>query len=275
MSSSCAFNTTCWTLILDAAKTCEIQSRPALESLCKTYWEPLYAYARSCGKTHQDAQDTTQAFFEHLLEKNLPGRVTPGLGRFRCFLLASLRNFMIAEHRNANCVKRGGEVGEHLSLEEARHLVATPSEAETAFDRQWAHTLIQLALDFKALVFSRFVDGRTLSVDVEAMIKHVCDKSSRHHLISADLREQMARLATTAIDDRHVCCGHDLVEILALALRGTIGPSSNGADADTLESTLRAGWQWHDLGATILYREVREWEASHRPFVIFGVIPVV
>lgn len=206
MSSASAFNTTCWTLILDAAKTSEIQSRPALEALCTTYWEPLYAYTRSCGKTHQDAQDTTQAFFEHLLEKNLPGRVTPGLGRFRSFLLTSLRNFMIAEHRNANRLKRGGESGPHLPLEDAYDLPATPSEAETAFDRQWAHTLIQLALDQLAAQqmeignSARFAVLRPLLLEPERGAAAQTALASHLDMSEGSIRTALSRLRSTFRD---------------------------------------------------------------------------
>ena len=112
------FNTTCWTVILDSAKSDPAESRPALQSLCQTYWEPLYSYARRSGQSHENAQDITQSFFKHLLEKNLPGHADPGLGRFRSYLLSSLRHFMVDYHRSSKSLKRGGQV-EHVPFNSA------------------------------------------------------------------------------------------------------------------------------------------------------------
>jgi RNA polymerase sigma-70 factor (ECF subfamily) len=48
---------------------------------------------RRQGTNHHDAQDLTQAFFGKLLEKNYLGDVSRDKGRFRTFLLASLKHF--------------------------------------------------------------------------------------------------------------------------------------------------------------------------------------
>lgn len=144
------FHTTRWTLVLDAARTDGDQSRPALEYLCRTYWKPLYAYARRSGKCHDDAQDSIQAFFEYLLKKNLAGRADPEVGRFRTFLLSSLRHFMLTEHRDATTQKRGGNVSLHIPFDESFENLAEFSDNETpaaAYERKWAHTLVNLALD--------------------------------------------------------------------------------------------------------------------------------
>jgi DNA-directed RNA polymerase specialized sigma24 family protein len=144
------FSTTCWTVILDAAKTDASASRPALEVLCRQYWEPLYAFVRGCGKTHPDAEDTTQGFFHHLLGTNLHGRAVPERGRFRSFLLTALKNFMFSEHETATTLKRGGTSGAPIALEdvpENTESLQTLETSATAFDRKWAHTVINIALD--------------------------------------------------------------------------------------------------------------------------------
>ena len=145
-----SFSTTRWTLVLDAAKTTEGDNRQALDVLCRQYWEPLYCFARRDGYSHQDAQDSTQAFFEHLLESNLPARATPELGRFRAFLLKAFQHFLAKEYRDATRIKRGGEDATHLSMDEYPILheeVLSTDSPERSFDRKWAHTLLNLALD--------------------------------------------------------------------------------------------------------------------------------
>lgn len=65
----------------------------ALAQLCQTYWTPLYAFVRSRGSSTHDAQDLTQSFFAYLIEHKIYARADRRKGRFRSFLLASLKNF--------------------------------------------------------------------------------------------------------------------------------------------------------------------------------------
>src|SRR5277367_426319 len=104
------FHPTHWTVVLAAGDTQSPDSARALETLCQTYWFPLYAYVRRQGLDAHEAQDLTQAFFEHLLEKKALGRVDPEKGKFRSFLLASLNNFLNNERDKARRLKRGGGV---------------------------------------------------------------------------------------------------------------------------------------------------------------------
>ena len=99
--------TTQWSQVLAARDGSDTEARRALEGLCQTYWSPLYAYARSLGHDADDAQDLTQGFFAHLLEKEILQRVEPSKGRFRSFLLASLKNFIAHQHRKESTLKRG------------------------------------------------------------------------------------------------------------------------------------------------------------------------
>ena len=141
------FATTQWSLVLRAAQTEDSAARSALELLCRRYWFPLYAFARRRVVTVHEAQDLTQEFFLRLLEKNSLAAASPERGRFRSFLLTSLKNFLANEWDRAIAQKRGGsrqrlsldwEVGESkLSLEPAH--TDTP---EREFERQWALTLL-------------------------------------------------------------------------------------------------------------------------------------
>jgi RNA polymerase sigma factor (sigma-70 family) len=87
----------------------------ALGELYKIYWYPLYAYVRRRGHTSEETQDLTQGFFLHLLEHKTLGRADPLKGKFRSFLLGSLKNYLSSEAERARCLKRGGEV-EFISL---------------------------------------------------------------------------------------------------------------------------------------------------------------
>src|ERR1700685_525809 len=102
------FATTRWSLVLAAGQRSSPQSSAALATLCENYWYPLYAYVRRRGHDADEAQDFTQAFFARLLEKNDLAAADPGRGRFRSFLLASLKHFLANEWEMARAGNRGG-----------------------------------------------------------------------------------------------------------------------------------------------------------------------
>lgn len=141
------FETTNWTLILRAADLQGSQGRSALDQLCQAYWQPLYAWVRGMGLGHEDAQDRTQAFFQHLLEKNLHSEVHPSRGRFRTWLIALLKHFMLNEMRYEKAQKRGGEERQDIVLEEAVDQIIDTATPDKAFERKWAHAVLANALE--------------------------------------------------------------------------------------------------------------------------------
>jgi RNA polymerase sigma factor (sigma-70 family) len=140
----------------------------ALTALCETYWYPLYAFLRGRGSTVEDAQDLTQAFFARVLEKHALRQADPARGRFRSFLLTSLKNFASNEHDRATTRKRGGGVPA-VSLEfetaEGRFQMEPPSHEtpERIFDRRWALTLLDQVLS--RLEAEMLASGRTTHFD--------------------------------------------------------------------------------------------------------------
>ena len=141
------FATTHWTVVLAAGRRHTPQSDHALEELCRTYWFPLYAYVRRRGHNKEDAEDSVQAFFTRFLEKNYLAGLSAERGRFRAFLLASLKHFLINEWKKSQRLKRGG--GEkNLSLDwqtaDTQFQVAATNEPspDKAFDREWALALL-------------------------------------------------------------------------------------------------------------------------------------
>ncbi len=146
------FVTTRWTLVLSAGHGSSPQADRALGELCQTYWYPLYAYVRRRGHSKEDSEDLVQGFFERFLEKNYLEGLDAGRGRFRAFLLASLKHFLANEWDKVARQKRGGGM-QHLSLnwqdaDERFHL--EPSHhlsPDIAFDREWALTLLERVIN--------------------------------------------------------------------------------------------------------------------------------
>ncbi len=145
-----AFRTTQWSLVLEAGSDDSRLAGAALEQLCRRYWYPLYVWIRRSGYAHADAADLTQAFFARLLENKVLLGLTPGGARFRSFLLAALKNFLINEWQSANRIKRGG--GKQIvSLDESADELyrVGPADHDTPeglFEKRWALSVIELAM---------------------------------------------------------------------------------------------------------------------------------
>lgn len=139
------FATTCWSAVLEAGQDSE-SGRQALESLCRTYWFPVYALIRRRGFDPETARDFTQAFFVRFLERDGFARVCRQRGCFRSYLSRAVHHFLADEWDRARTLKRGGGVKvvrfESGGVEE-RFLEAPPGlTPDRMFDRQWALTLM-------------------------------------------------------------------------------------------------------------------------------------
>jgi RNA polymerase sigma factor (sigma-70 family) len=145
------FRTTHWSVVLLSAQTQAPGSRTALADLCRLYWYPLYAFVRRRGYSPEDAQDLTQGFFLSLLERKSLRRVSPEKGKFRSFLLASLKNYLSDAFDRDNSAKRGGQI-EFVALdfqdgEERYHdEQADDLSPEKVFDARWALILLSHAM---------------------------------------------------------------------------------------------------------------------------------
>jgi RNA polymerase sigma factor (sigma-70 family) len=129
-------------------------AQAALAELCQTYWAPLYGFVRSRGYTEHDAQDLTQSFFAYLIEHKIYARVDRQKGRFRSFLLASLKNFLADASDRERTLKRGG--GQNFlplheeQIKEAESVFQNHRSASTEellFDRSWAEALVTAGLE--------------------------------------------------------------------------------------------------------------------------------
>ena len=146
------FATTRWSLVLDAREGGPRLSEQALTELCESYWYPLYAFVRRQGHSAEDAADLTQEYFAKLLEKDYLQDVRPEAGRFRSFLLVSLKHFLYNEWDKEKAQKRGGHL-RRIPLDgdsaETRYTVEpvdlrTP---EDLYERRWAMTVLERVLD--------------------------------------------------------------------------------------------------------------------------------
>jgi RNA polymerase sigma factor (sigma-70 family) len=145
------FNTTHWSVVLLAGEVQNPEADAALESLCRCYWYPLYAYIRRKGYSQHDAQDLTQDFFARLLERNYVRLAKAERGRFRSFLLKSLSHFLVNDWVRRQAQKRGNgqrlvSIQEQDAEERYQQEPASGVSAETLYDRRWALAVVGTAL---------------------------------------------------------------------------------------------------------------------------------
>lgn len=159
------FSTTRWSLVFAAG---DDQNSDALEVLCRSYRPAVVAWLRRHRETPEDAEDLAQDFFERLLQKRLLARADPQRGRFRSFLLTSLRNFWLNELERRGGQRRGGN---QLSVDVDENQLSHPGESpEQAFDRAFVQSLLALAL--------KRLERETRTAGRGAMFEHL-----RHFLI--------------------------------------------------------------------------------------------
>jgi len=145
------FTETRWSKVVLASQGHSAPSRQALEELCQRYWHSIFGFLRRDGCSPEDAEDLTQQFFMKFLSKNALGVADPSKGRFRNFLLRSLKNFRIDEARKSNTRKReGGKTIIATNLGEGeQHYEQHPDPnltPEKLYDCQWMITLLDQAL---------------------------------------------------------------------------------------------------------------------------------
>jgi RNA polymerase sigma-70 factor (ECF subfamily) len=187
-------------------------SRAALAQLCQTYWPPLYTYVRARGHARPDAQDLTQGFFAYLIEHRIYTRTDREKGKFRAFLLASLKNFLADARDREQRLKRGGGQGfmplDEATADAAESLFAThvspaaadPAAEDQVFERSWAQTLVAKALESLAAAYQAegketlFTELKTFLTVGAAPLPTYAELAARLAVAESTLRSHVTRL---------------------------------------------------------------------------------
>ena len=208
MTRSGLFASTRWTMILEAGDSAAAssQSMSALTELCRIYWRPLYLFLRREGYTAEDAQDLTQGFFAHLIETRAYAHADREKGRFRSFLLGTLKHFVANVRDRERAQKRGGGmIPEQLDEKAIAELEAQVGRTEKwnadhVYEREWAASLLRQTLDRLAQECALAGKGPLfdhlkpyLSATGEAAIPYE-EIAQRLHRPATTLRSDVARL---------------------------------------------------------------------------------
>ena len=142
------FQMTQWSMVIAAGDSQSPAQLDALNQLCSMYRPAVLTFIQRTGCTREEAEDITQDFFLHLQQKKSLATVNRDKGRFRSFLLASLRNFLSNHRVKMAAQKRGGQVT-IIPLE--RETDARPESTiasldmppDQEWDWMWAQTVLQ------------------------------------------------------------------------------------------------------------------------------------
>jgi RNA polymerase sigma-70 factor (ECF subfamily) len=139
-----AFDSTAWSVVAGAQAGDRDLQRQCCEYLIERYWPPVYAFVRQRGNAHEDAKDLVQGFFADFLERRIVSYADRRRGRFRSFLLASIKQYMAQQHR------RSGRRPQVVSLPdldpkkcECAFAIEPDGDPERAFMRNWAKCVLE------------------------------------------------------------------------------------------------------------------------------------
>ena len=198
------FASTRWTVVYQAAdsKTSSEHALSALSELCQIYWRPVYLFLRRQGIGPHDAQDLTQSFFADLIENRAYARADEMKGRFRSFLLGTLKHFLAHAREHDRAQKRGGgavpvQLDEAALSEADAHAARCQNwSADGVFEREWAASLLRQSLDRLAREYEVAGKGALF----EALKAHI--KAGANAAVSyAEMAKRLGRAATTLRSD--------------------------------------------------------------------------
>jgi RNA polymerase sigma factor (sigma-70 family) len=145
------FVTTRWTRVV-RAKGGSLDARMALSELCETYYAPVRGFIVAWTRNADKSDDLTQEFFARVLKGGAFDNAAKGRGKFRSFLLGSVKHFLSDMRDREDAAKRGGgKTHESLDggtdtspgIQPAANAAMAP---DRSFDRNWTMTLLDLAL---------------------------------------------------------------------------------------------------------------------------------
>ena len=198
------FPSTSWSLVVAAAANPTPDSHASLARICEAYWHPVYSFVRRTGYDRDQAQDLTQAFFATMLEKNYLGNADRERGRFRTFLLASVKHFLANEWDKEHALKRGGgQTAVPIDPLEAEEWYAPEAvderTPESVFARRWAFSLLanvmaKLREEYTEMGNADYFDKLSPLLDGDPPTKGYADLASELRASSGALRVAVHRM---------------------------------------------------------------------------------
>ena len=136
---------------------------------------------------------------------------------------------------------------------------------------RWVSLKFNYGLKFEDLAFKKFINEKTLAINESELIKTVKNNSQLLGLDEKEIRAKMGSLQTNVQDMWYVCCGHDMISILSIALCKSLGTrNSKQVESDVLEKDLRLAYESSHFRLTQLYAAIQDWETTNPPFQVLS-----
>jgi RNA polymerase sigma factor (sigma-70 family) len=202
------FSPTRWTLVVRAGKD-DPTGQAALADLCEAYWQPVFRFLRSEGRSDDAARELTQEFFARLLKSRNLGGADPSMGKFRTYLLGAVKHFLADERDKAQRQKRGGGIDPEPLPNEATSAsgprVANPiaPTADTYFDREWALLILSRALTLLEEEMTAAGKGATFAVLKPWLTGASADLTQAQAAAQLNLNEGAVKVAVHRLRQRY------------------------------------------------------------------------
>lgn len=135
---------------------------------------------------------------------------------------------------------------------------------------RWLSLRNKLDLKFEGLNFSKFIDKNNLSIDVDKLIINIKNNSQKHSLDQQQIQQELSIISNEKHDPWQLCCGHDFMSILAIALCKALGTwNPNDVKIEVLERELRLAYELSYFYQTQIYQRMVNWQSNNHPYKIF------
>jgi hypothetical protein len=138
---------------------------------------------------------------------------------------------------------------------------------------RWLSHKNKLGLNFDKLVLEDFISEKKLTADDETMLRSVFARSVTAARLDI-VRDELAATVASAPDPLQVCCGHDCVDVVSIALRRMLGHNTVAdVSRDRLERALRLAYESRYFDATRVSGAFGAWQAASGGYILIRVAP--
>lgn len=128
----------------------------------------------------------------------------------------------------------------------------------------------ELNLKFEGLNFSKFIDKKNLSIDIDKLIISIKNHSQKLSLDEQQIKQDLSVISDENHDPWQLCCGHDFISILAIALWKVLGTrNANDVKKEDWERELRLAYELSYFYQTQIYQLMVNWQSNNHPYQIF------
>jgi hypothetical protein len=194
-------------------------------------------------------------------------------------------NLVVTDKHDVECMLLASPALEHVLREQADETKLTSVQetrgtvakylltlgAPVGYLR-WASARKQWSLKFEGLDFSTFVREKDFDFDQARFFEKVRNHQGGRTAPLPSVEEMQSEvdaLANPGHDLWHVCCGHDLIELLSIGLRKVLGERQAAhVKREALEQQLRLAYEEGYFQSTVLYVAIVAWERRNPPFKV-------